>query len=150
MFNIDALTQVTTMNPRNNFDLRISLKTEKITLSATAITKMGLANRGLTMYVNPSDGQVILSTQAEENSVFFKGKENAESKTPTFTAAALFNELKKTGATTFSIEEVARREDIVYYSVTPNVTETVESFEVEPDTDEPELEEVEGLYSISE
>jgi len=136
MFDISALTQVTVMNPRNNYDLRISLKNEKITLSANAVNKMGLTNRGLIMYVSP-EGQVILSTQAEEDSVFFKGKEGAETKTNTFTAAALFNELKRLGSETFEVNEVARRDDTVYYEVVPMnqsvsiVDEVEESEEVE-------------------
>lgn len=116
MFDINALQPVTTMNPRNNYDLRISLKTEKITLSAAAIARLGLANKGMTMYA-PMNGEVIVSVQDEENSVFFKGREGAENKTPTFTASALFNALKATGSTQFELNHLQSADGVDYYAV---------------------------------
>lgn len=120
MLNLDIsqLTPVSTMNPRSQYDLRISLKTGKLTLSQSVITRLGLQNHGLTMYA-PQEGQIIVSVQNEADSVFFTGREGAKSKTPTFTASALFNALKTTGSEEFNFVVAGENAGVRYFVLEP-------------------------------
>jgi hypothetical protein len=116
--NFEALSPITTMNPRSNYDLRISRKTSKITLSDALINRLSLEDNGLNVYA-PQQGKVIVSVQPNEQSSVFSGKANAVNKSRTFKADALFNLLSTSGYEEFNLVEAGQHNGMTFYTVEP-------------------------------
>jgi beta-mannanase len=135
--NFDALSPITTMNPRSNYDLRISRKTNKITLSDAVINRLSLEENGLNVYA-PQQGKVIVSVQPNEQSSVFSGKANAVNKSRTFKADALFNLLKSAGSDEFNFVEAGSHNGITFYTVEPQGVTLVEEDSVEQTVDSEE------------
>jgi hypothetical protein len=137
--NFDALSPITTMNPRSSYDLRISRKTSKITLSDSLVNRLSLEDNGLNVYA-PQQGKVIVSVQPNEKSSVFSGKANAVTKSRTFKADALFNLLSPTGYDEFNLVEAGEHNGMRFFTVDPIGEAVVSEAPVE----------VEDEFSISE
>jgi hypothetical protein len=114
--NFDALSPITTMNPRSNYDLRISRKTNKITLSDALVNRLSLEDNGLNVYA-PQQGKVIVSVQPNEQSSVFSGKANAVTKSRTFKADALYNLLSNSTVDEFNFVEAGAHNGMTFYTV---------------------------------
>lgn len=138
--NFEALAPITTMNPRNSYDLRISRKTGKITLSESLIQRLSLEENGLNVYA-PQNNTVIVSVQPNEQSNVFSGKAGASTKSRTFKADALFNLLKSASSEEFRFVSAGTHNGMDFYTVEPMVSDSV---------DEAPMEMEEEVFSISE
>lgn len=116
--NFAALAPITTMNPRSNYDLRISRKTEKITLSEAVINRLNLEDNGLLVYA-PQGDQVVVSVQPNEHSMVFAGRKGGVSKSRTFKADALYNMLKDANSDEFMFVEQGTHNGVMFYTLEP-------------------------------
>ena len=136
------------MNPRSNYDLRISTKTQKITLSDAVISRLSLEDNGLNVYA-PQNGQVVVSVQPNEQSGLFSGKANAVTKSRTFKADALYNLLIASGSEEFKFIEAGTHNGMEFYTLEPQNVSTTAPMEMDDeDTMEDEETVVEDSFSI--
>lgn len=103
MLDFNSLAPIETPNPRANYDIAISKKTGRITVSETALTNFNLTSRGFNIYPQQEIG-VVVSAQDEQYSSVFVSRKAGSKKSRSFTAKVLFDQLLQTGCTKFTMQ----------------------------------------------
>lgn len=154
---LNNLTSVTKSSVKSqNFDLRYTKSSSRFQISDSMYAKLGMNSNGLQLHTTPN-GEVVVSVQPNEDSVFYKGKEGDADKATTFAYSILEATLRDLDMisddkhTNFTLDKVGEKDGRTYYQVLPreaSQTEVEESVDTGANTnmelvDREEAEEVE-------